>query len=141
LEETTMARTYGNTPARTAKQVQQALVRKQALELRIGGATYDQIAIRLGYSGATAAQRAIDRELKAIPRLAAEQLRDLEAERMDAMHLALWRRALRGDAPAVAQVLDIMKTRAKMFGLNIEAEGTPTVNVEKAYIGIDLEKL
>lgn len=113
--------------------------RKAALEARLAGASYETVALTCGYASEGAAHNAVMAALHDIPKAKAEQLRQLEAERLDAMHLALWGRALRGDTQAVSGCLAILEKRARLFGLNIEAEGTPPMIIQKAYIGVPLE--
>ena len=45
-------------------------------------------------------------------------MRDLEAARLDAMLLPLWRRVQQGDERAVDRALKIMERRARLLGLD-----------------------
>lgn len=91
---------------------------RDALELRIGGKTYDQIADALGYSERGGAAKAVSRALAATIQEPADELRRLEAERLDALDRVLWPLALDGNLGAVARCLAIMARRAKLFGLD-----------------------
>ncbi len=93
----------------------------QALELRKAGVTYEQIAGQLGYSNASGARKAVASALKATLREPAEELRELEVVRLDAMLLPLWRRVQAGDEKAVDRVLRIMERRARLLGLDAPA--------------------
>lgn len=115
--------------------------RKMVLELRLAGANWADICARTGYAHPASAYNAYKEALADIPRQEAAEMRALEAERLDALNLPIWRRAMAGDYQAISQVLDIMRTRARLFGLNIEAEGMPTIVVQKAYLNVDVEKL
>jgi hypothetical protein len=66
--------------------------RCEALELRKGGATFEQIARAVGYSGRGAACNAVQRELAALPRTPAQELLTLELERLDALQRRSGRR-------------------------------------------------
>lgn len=105
---------------------------RQALELRKAGASFDQIAERLGYSDRSGAHRAVSRALQSVLKEPAEELRALEAERLDRLLLAFWNDALDGDVKAADRVLRIMDQRAKLQGLNmptkIDVDSTVTVD-------------
>ena len=88
----------------------------QALELRKAGATYQAIADQLGYAQAKGAYKAVTSALKATLKEPAEELRTLEAERLDAALLAIWRRVTKGDDKAIDRLLGIMKRRMELLG-------------------------
>jgi hypothetical protein len=90
----------------------------QALELRKAAVSYQQIADQLGYRSASGAFNAVKAALKATLREPANELRDLEVARLDAMLLPLWRRVQSGDEKAVDRVLRIMERRARLLGLD-----------------------
>jgi hypothetical protein len=90
----------------------------RALELRKAGATYQAIAEQLGYAQAKGAYKAVTSALKLTLREPAEELRELEVARLDAMLLVLWRRVQAGDEKAVDRVLRIMERRARLLGLD-----------------------
>jgi hypothetical protein len=93
---------------------------RQALELRKAGATYDDIAARVGYSGRTAAYHGIMSALAKMLQEPAEELRTLEVERLDSLLLSVWPRALGGDLKAVETTLRIMERRARLIGLDLQ---------------------
>ncbi len=99
-----------------------ALARKReadALELRLGGATYEQIAGRLGYKNRSSAQRAVLRVLgKLICTEDVESLRQLELERLDRLLLGIWSAAVRGNAKDIDRVLKILERRARILGID-----------------------
>lgn len=90
-----------------------------ALELRLGGATYEQIAGRLGYKNRSSAQRAV---LRALDKLIApedvESLRQLELERLDRLLLGIWSSAVHGNLPELDRVLKIFERRARILGID-----------------------
>lgn len=93
---------------------------KNALALRIGGATYAVIGEALGLSesgSARAVYRALDR-IKAEVRETAAQYVQLELERLDKMVFGLWSDAIKGRYGAVDRVLKIMERRARLLGLD-----------------------
>ena len=105
-------------PTGTAEKT--AARRLQALELRKAGATYQQIGERIGIS-ANQAHLDVRRELQKIAEQASElatDVRQMELERLDSMHLGLWPEARKGHLGAVDRVLRIMERRASLLGLD-----------------------
>lgn len=89
----------------------------QALKLRKAGATYRQIADRLGVSISTAYDDIRD-ALAEITREPAETLLALELERLDGMWLGISRAANRGDLKAIDRAIKISQRRGKLTGLD-----------------------
>jgi hypothetical protein len=108
---------------RLANQIASHERKLQALELRKAGATFQQIADQLGYRSASGAFNAVKAALKATLREPADELRELELTRLDAMLLPLWRRVQSGDEKAVDRVLRIMERRARLLGLDAPTRG------------------
>lgn len=52
----------------------------------------------------------------------AEQLRELENERLDKMLVSIWERASNGSLPHIATVLKIMERRSKLLALDLKPE-------------------
>ncbi len=90
----------------------------RALEMRKAGYTYPEIAAAVGYAGKASAYRAVDAALKKTLQEPADELRVMEAERLDAMLLGLWEKATTGDTWSVDRVLGIMERRARLLGLD-----------------------
>ena len=91
---------------------------RQALELRKAGASFQAIADKLGYADPSGAHRAVVRALANTIQQPADELRPLEAERLDRLLLAVWPDACQGDDRAINRALQIMGQRAKLLGLN-----------------------
>ncbi len=94
--------------------------RARAVRLRKAGATFSDIGRALGISR-QAAHKLVLRVLEHMTKEAQEEaniLRFIEAERLDALHLALWPRAIKGDCSATDKILRIMERRARLFGLD-----------------------
>ena len=92
----------------------------QALDLRKTGKSYRAIGDALGISY-TQAHRDVMTELKRLARLRrdkAEELRQLELERLDAYEEALHTGAAAGDPKAILAVVKLMERRAKLTGLD-----------------------
>lgn len=91
---------------------------RKCLELRRGGLTYDRIAAEVGYTNRSAARKAVERALERTLQESADELRVLEADRLDRLQVAAWKAATGGDLFAIDRVLKIMDRRAKLFGLD-----------------------
>lgn len=95
----------------------------EALELRKAGATYPEIAKRLGYRDKSAAYRAVAAALDELAEetsASAEQLRELENSRLDRLHTIAWAQATQNrDLAAVDRAIRISERRAKLYGLDL----------------------
>ncbi|WP_075723248.1 sigma factor-like helix-turn-helix DNA-binding protein [Corynebacterium stationis] len=91
--------------------------KKEALQLRLEGMTYAEIAERMGKSLSTVHGYVTD-SLAEVTKEYAQQLRDLEAARLDALQHAVWERAIDGDLSAMDRVIKIMDRRARLLGLD-----------------------
>jgi hypothetical protein len=92
--------------------------RVEALRLRRSGLSYQAIADVLGYSSRANAFRLVSQALHEVVEAEVGELRQLEAERLDALHAAVWPKAIRGHLPSIDRVLAIMKRRARLLGLD-----------------------
>ena len=91
---------------------------RRALELRKAGVGFQDIADQLGYEGPSGAYYSIKRALAKVIKAPAEEVRDLELARLDAMIVGLWTKARAGNEYAVDRVLKIMDRRAAYLGLD-----------------------
>jgi hypothetical protein len=144
----TPSRGHSNQPrsgrGRFTKSIETAKRDAESARLRAEGKTYDQIAEALGFSDRSLARRSVERALAAAVREPADELRQLELIRLD----ALWVEAvkvmttehitvnngrvievdgipLKDDAPtlqAIDRLLKIMERRAKLVGLDSAAK-------------------
>ena len=111
---------------------QQVVVRERevaAIDLRREGLTYGEIAERLGYSDGTGARNAVVRGLDRALREPADELRELEAARLDRAQVAIWPGVLSGDVKNVLALIKIMERRARLLGLDapLRVSGDVTV--------------
>jgi len=94
--------------------------RAKAIELRLGGWTWDRIAERLGYYDRSHANRDAREEIQ---RISAEQrenalrLRDLMFERYERLVASQWETALAGDPDAAEIVRKLTADQVKLLGL------------------------
>jgi hypothetical protein len=99
---------------RRAKAVER---QRQAIQLRIAGATFAQIGAELGITP-QGAEKAVIAGLREHTREAAENCLPLELERLDRLQLAWWGPAVNGDVQAANIVLKISERRSKLLGLD-----------------------
>jgi len=112
-----MARIFGETKG-WKNRARATERQRQALQLHTAGAGYQRIADALGYAGPSGAFKAVEAALRKTLQEPADELRGLEAARLDALHRALWEKAIAGNLGAVDRVLRIMRRRAALFGLD-----------------------
>lgn len=139
-------------PRPTAPRVDAADLDARALDLRRSGATYRQIAQQLGISPATAFKR-VTRGLDRTRREPADALRELEAERLDQLQIAVTRvlhrqhvivqggkivkddndQPLIDDGPTLAaanSLVRVQESRRKLLGLDEQAPAEQVVKVQ-----------
>jgi len=100
----------------------------EAINLRLAGASYATIARELKYADKATAFNAVKRAMDRTVTEPAEELRDLEADRLDALQLSLWADATdqagtpETRAAAVRAIVLVMQRRARLLGLDQPAE-------------------
>ena len=99
---------------------------RQALDRRLAGETYQQIADALGYKSKCGAYKAVDGALREVTREPAEAVRELELQRLDELYRAASPFAKNGEAVMIAACLRIMERRAKLLGLDLPPAESPT---------------
>ena len=92
---------------------------REALALRKRSLTYDEIARQLGYNSPAGAQKAVRRAIAEIPKERADELRQLECEKLDAlerawMDLALGPRTFVNEDTGEEQIVTIHKDAAQV---------------------------
>jgi hypothetical protein len=100
------------------KTVAAAEKRRQAVELRKAGATFEEIAQAVGYGSKGAAYRAVETELRNAVREPVRELIELETARLDLMLRALWPSVARGQLGAIDRALRVAERRARLLGLD-----------------------
>ena len=100
------------------RNVEAAVRRARAVDLRASGATYQQIADTLGYDSKGTAHAAVTQGLAELGRESAEELLAIELATLNRMQMPAFARAKQGDDQAISSVLKIMDRRAKLVGLD-----------------------
>lgn len=119
-------------PARVSAAVRQS----EAIQMRIAGYSYDVIAEQLGYANRSCAYKAVMTGLRRYIQEPAEELREIELDRLDALWQVAFREVSKGNLGAIDYCLRIMKRRADLLGLDAPAkqelsgpDGTPPVMI------------
>ncbi|WP_433426325.1 hypothetical protein ACQP1V_42650 (plasmid) [Microtetraspora malaysiensis] len=105
-----------------ARKVEISQRRYQAVQMRVAGVSPTVIAERLGYSGAAAVSKDIDRALQNAAKqeqMASEQLLKLEIDRLDRIMASLWPKVIKSDVNACEAALKVINRRATLLGLDL----------------------
>lgn len=108
-----------------------------ALDLRKSGLTYRAIAAKLGVNHQTA-YNDVMAELKRLAELradSAEELRQLELEKLDKYESSLTHWAEAGSVEAVKALLKVQERRSKLLGLDAPEKKDVNIKGAKTYIG------
>ncbi len=92
----------------------------RAVELRIEGCGYDDIAREVGYANRGTAHRVVKKALSSRTAEGVDLLRAMEVARLDALQHSIWDRAMAGHVPSVRAVLKIIHERIALLGLSAE---------------------
>lgn len=103
----------------SARRLRAARKQVRALELRITGLSYREIARELKYKGPSGSFKAVDAALKRNVYDRTEEIVNLELDRLDEMQVVAWKHVtVAGDLKAIDRVLKIMERRSKLLGLD-----------------------
>lgn len=108
----------GNSAKRDERKANIAELQRRALELRKSGKSYEEISDEMQLTDKTAAYRYVKAAIAAITKEPAEEVRNLELHRLDALLSAVWPEAMKADPQAVASAMRLMERRAKYQGLD-----------------------
>lgn len=86
-----------------------------ALQLRVQGNTYRQIAESAGFNSRQAAHKSVSRALTRMTNAPDYVELRLDAERVDCMFVATFRDALHGDFAAIGACLALMERRSRLL--------------------------
>jgi hypothetical protein len=134
---------YGRTQAGS---MEDAIVRSnRALELRMAGATWQQVADTLAYrsvkTAQTAVRTALEREQRRVGDVR-EEYRTMQLLRTERSMRAIWPQVISGDLFAVDRMIKIMERQAKLLGLDAPTQVSITDDTKQALLTTlsDLEK-
>ncbi len=117
--------------------------RLRALELRMRGLTYAEIAREVGYASGSGAHKAVRAALEAEALMTASEVRDLLVLRLETLLQGIWDAACRGEFQAIDRVLRILDREAKLLGLDLppQPENPPEELPVKAYINFPMDDI
>jgi hypothetical protein len=103
------------------------------LNMRLHGLTFHEIARKLPEAGFRRVSVSrifaiVTKNLRSCREQPARELRQLELLRLDQLQAAHYKAAMGGDAAAASRVLSIMDRRAKLLGLDANAEATNSLD-------------
>jgi len=102
----------------SVRRIEARLRQAQALRLRMGGASFDDIARQLGYRSASGAYDAVQRCLRDVPKHDAEAYRSLNLERLNRLFLALFPDAITSATPLADRQRAAAECRAIIAEIN-----------------------
>lgn len=131
------------------RKLQQLEKDQEALELRLAGFDYPQIAEKMGYANRVGAWKAVMRTVDAMYETMLEDAKHvviLELERLDKMFQVAYAEAKEGDWKAMDRALRIMERRERYLGLDkakrLEVTGSEGGPIDLTVLSIEeLEKL
>ena len=94
----------------------------RAVELATRGLTYQEIADALGYANRGTVYRLVHAALTRELHEDVENHRRLESGRLDALQVSLWEKAMAGDITAAHQVIQIIRARCRLLGLDLRVK-------------------
>jgi DNA-binding CsgD family transcriptional regulator len=125
----------GATSPTTSAKLTAAERRVESLQLRKKGFSYFEIGEKLDVSGRTV-RRDVQKYLEIIAQTCtetAEEVREIELQRLDGLWTVAHDKAIKGDLPAIDRCLRIQERRAKLLGLDavqrVEHSGSVGVTI------------
>lgn len=91
----------------------------RALELRLTGMPYEDIAKALGYADRATAYRACTAVLDRHEAESVDQMRTIEGAKLDKLDKILWPLAEQGDLAAIDRIVKVMQRRANLYGIDL----------------------
>ena len=116
------------------------------MELRVGGATFEQVARTLGYASRSTAQKAVVKALQADVTASSDLLneyRQLLLRRCERLLLAAWPAAIRGDTKAIRAVVQLLDRESALLGVDapVQVAVTDVTQTGLSDLVDDLERL
>lgn len=121
LNNTMSEETRGGTKASPAR-IRARKREEKAVELRLRGKTFQEIADELKYASRASAYNAVMTAIKISMREPTLELVEITLQRLDRLADAAWDKAMSGDVQAIVAVLRVEKQRADLLGLNAPKE-------------------
>lgn len=130
-------------PISRAQQAAIADRRSKLLQMRLAAVDYTTIADRLDYASAAAARKDFTRAMREtldLEQETANELRDVELQRLDRLQAAAWAEAIRGNLKAIETVARLIDRRCRILGLNATVQVDATFT-EVTQQDVELQEL
>ncbi len=117
--------------------------RRRALELRMKGLTFADIARQVGYASPSGAYEAVKKALDYEAFETAAEYRKLHVARLEALLAGIWNLAREGKLGAVDRVLNLLKREARLLGLDLppQPQEPPEELPGKVYINFPMDDI
>jgi transposase-like protein len=90
------------------------------VQYRQGGATFEQIAQKLGYADHSGARQAFKRAMERMRDDALNaEIRELHRQRLEVALTAIWPKVVKGELSAIKVMLSILERDAKLYGIDM----------------------
>lgn len=113
-------------------------------QAKVGGKSWAEIAEQENYPSASAAKADVARYMGEAQSLIVEasmrSMLTLEVARLDALQASFWGQAMMGHVPSGRMVLDVIRTRAAMVGLDPEKMGEAAQGARTVVVKTDSEE-
>ena len=117
----------------------------QAMQMKISGADWPEIAAELGYGTAEAAaadvHQALEEELLSNERMSTEVLRMIQLKRLDTIYQGLEPGIVRGNARSSDVAVKVLDRMAKLTGTDAPLKTQTKVEVTVQEINIEIERV
>ena len=110
---------------------------RRALELRVKGYSFQEIADELGYADSRMAHNVVRDELEAAGVESVEEMRQIEGLRLERVIRAIWPQVLREDLEAIKTVSQIVRLKTGLFGLDAGPEVAAESEARPILIQVD----
>jgi hypothetical protein len=121
------------------QRAQRIVAERRALDLRLAGASYDQIATALGLQTRSAAYKMVERVLARMVQEPSDKVRALELARLDDWLMRITPQIHQGNLEALDRGLKIMARRAALLGLDLPVKVDMRLTIEQVAQRIALE--
>ena len=117
--------------------------RRRALELRMRGLTFVEIAREVGYASPSGAHKAVKTALDSAVVNAADEFRILHIARLEALLDGIWNAAREGKLGALDRAVKILDRQARLLGLDMpsQPQDPPEELPVKAYINFPMDDI
>ena len=117
--------------------------RRRALELRMKGLTFAEIADEVGYASPSGAYEAVRKALDYEAYDDAAEFRKLHVARLETLIAGIWNMAREGKLGAVDRVINLLEREARLLGLDSppQPQEPPEELPVKAYINFPMDDI